>query len=40
MRELDWMAKLAAEIERPVSFAMIQSPDIPDLWRDHAGAGR
>ena len=34
MRELDWMTKLAAEIERPVSFGMIQSTGLPDLWRD------
>jgi N-acyl-D-aspartate/D-glutamate deacylase len=34
MRELDWMTKLAGEIERPVSFAMIQSSGLPDLWRD------
>ena len=34
MRELDWMTRLAAEIERPVSFAMIQTPGAPDLWRD------
>ncbi len=34
MRELDWMTKLAAEIERPVSFGMIQSSGLPDLWRD------
>jgi N-acyl-D-aspartate/D-glutamate deacylase len=34
MTELDWMTKLAAEIERPVSFAMIQSSGLPDLWRD------
>jgi N-acyl-D-aspartate/D-glutamate deacylase len=34
MRELDWMTRLAAEIERPVSFAMVQSSGLPDLWRD------
>ena len=34
MRELDWMVKLAGEIERPVSFGMIQSSGLPDLWRD------
>ncbi len=33
MRELDWMTKLAAEIERPVSFTMIQTGGAPDLWR-------
>jgi N-acyl-D-amino-acid deacylase len=34
MRELDWMIKLAAEIERPVSFAMVQAAGVPDLWRE------
>jgi N-acyl-D-amino-acid deacylase len=34
MRELDWIARLGAEIERPVSFGMIQSTGLPDLWRD------
>ncbi len=34
MRELDWIARLGAEIERPVSFGMIQSSGLPDLWRD------
>jgi N-acyl-D-aspartate/D-glutamate deacylase len=34
IRELEWMTKLAADIERPVSFAMIQTPGAPDLWRD------
>jgi N-acyl-D-aspartate/D-glutamate deacylase len=34
IRELDWMTRLAAEIERPVSFAMIQTPGAPDLWQE------
>ena len=34
MRELDWIARLGAEIDRPVSFGMIQSTGLPDLWRD------
>jgi N-acyl-D-amino-acid deacylase len=34
MREIDWMTRLGAEIERPVSFGMIQSSGLPDLWRD------
>ncbi|WP_199256079.1 N-acyl-D-amino-acid deacylase family protein [Mycolicibacterium mengxianglii] len=41
MRELDWMTRLAAEIDRPVSFAMVQNSGAPDLWRrqlDCAGA--
>ena len=40
IRELDWMTKLAAEIERPVSFAMIQTPGAPDLWRDQLERAR
>ena len=41
--ELDWMTRLAAEIERPVSFTMIQTQSAPDLWRkqlDLAGDAR
>ena len=34
MRELDWMTRLSAEIDRPVSFTMIQASGAPDLWRD------
>ena len=34
MRELDWMTRLSAEIDRPVSFTMIQASAAPDLWRD------
>src|SRR3954454_2486283 len=34
LRELDWMTKLAAEIERPVSFAMVQASGVPDLWKE------
>jgi N-acyl-D-aspartate/D-glutamate deacylase len=33
MRELDWMVRLAAEVDRPVSFAMVQTQSAPDLWR-------
>jgi N-acyl-D-aspartate/D-glutamate deacylase len=33
MRELDWMTRLAAEIQRPVTFAMVQNSGAPDLWR-------
>jgi N-acyl-D-amino-acid deacylase len=39
--EVDWMVRLSAEIERPVSFAMVQTQGKPDLWRkqlDLAGA--
>ena len=41
MREMDWMVRLAAEIDRPVSFAMVQTQSAPDMWRkqlDIAGA--
>src|SRR6516165_9812249 len=31
MRELDWMVRLAAEIDRPLSFAMVQTQCAPDL---------
>ena len=33
LRELDWMVRLAAETQRPVSFTMIQTQSAPDLWR-------
>ncbi|WP_099020689.1 N-acyl-D-amino-acid deacylase family protein [Mycolicibacterium palauense] len=33
MREMDWMTTLSAEIERPVSFTMVQTSHAPDLWR-------
>lgn len=33
LRELDWMTRLAAETQRPVSFTMIQTQSAPDLWR-------
>lgn len=34
MRELDWMTKLSAEIERPLTFTLIQASASPNLWRD------
>jgi N-acyl-D-amino-acid deacylase len=33
-RELAWMERLAGEIGRPVSFALIQIDAAPDLWRE------
>ena len=33
-RELEWMERLSKEIERPVSFALIQVNAAPDLWRE------
>ncbi len=32
--EIAWMRKLSAEIDRPVSFAMVQYDNDPDAWRD------
>ncbi|MBW2242481.1 MAG: amidohydrolase family protein [Deltaproteobacteria bacterium] len=32
--ELDWMRRLSAEIQRPVSFAMLQVDTAPRLWRE------
>ena len=33
-KELDWMQRLGAEIDRPISFGMIQVDAAPDLWRE------
>lgn len=33
-REVEWMKKLSAEIERPVTFALLQNETEPDLWRE------
>src|ERR1700761_5278813 len=33
-REMAWMQRLAGEIDRPVSFAMIQVDADPNLWRE------
>jgi N-acyl-D-amino-acid deacylase len=41
MRELEWMVRLAKDIDRPVSFTLVQTDSSPDLWRrqlDVAGA--
>jgi N-acyl-D-amino-acid deacylase len=32
-REMDWMRRLAAEIDRPVTFALIQHDQDPDQWK-------
>src|SRR4029079_11869346 len=34
IKEVDWMRRLSAEIGRPVTFALIQVDDAPDLWRE------
>lgn len=33
-KELEWMQRLSAEIQRPVSFALIQVDADPNLWRE------
>ena len=33
-KELDWMQRLGAEIDRPISFGMIQVDAAPNLWRE------
>jgi N-acyl-D-amino-acid deacylase len=33
-REVAWMRRLSAEIRRPVSFALLQVNNAPDLWRE------
>ncbi len=33
-REIDWMRRLSATINRPVSFALLQGDDAPELWRE------
>ncbi len=33
-REIDWMRRLSAEIQRPVTFALLQNEAEPELWRE------
>jgi N-acyl-D-amino-acid deacylase len=33
-KEIDWICRLAAEIDRPVSFALNQNNNAPHLWRE------
>jgi N-acyl-D-aspartate/D-glutamate deacylase len=33
-KEMEWMRRLGAEIDRPISFAMIQIDAAPNLWRE------
>jgi len=33
-KELDWMVRLSQQIQRPVTFAMVQIDAAPDLWRE------
>ncbi len=32
--EIEWMRRLSAAIHRPITFAMVQVDDAPNLWRD------
>ncbi len=32
--EVDWMRRLSAAIHRPVTFALVQVDEAPDLWRE------
>ncbi|MEM7410873.1 MAG: amidohydrolase family protein [Myxococcota bacterium] len=33
-KEVDWMRRLSAHIQRPVTFAMLQVDSAPNLWRE------
>jgi N-acyl-D-amino-acid deacylase len=33
-KEVDWMRRLAAAIDRPVTFALLQVDSAPELWRE------
>ena len=33
-KEVDWMTRLSAKIDRPVTFALIQVDAAPELWRE------
>ncbi len=33
-KEMDWMRRLSTAINRPVTFAMVQVDDAPELWRE------
>ena len=34
VKEVDWMRRLSVAIGRPVTFALLQIDDAPDLWRE------
>jgi N-acyl-D-amino-acid deacylase len=38
MKEVDWMRRLSAETGQPVTFAMLQVPAAPDLWKEQMDA--
>ena len=33
-KEVEWMRRLSAAIHRPITFALVQVDDAPDLWRE------
>ena len=37
-QEVDWMRRLSAAIDRPVSYALLQADDDPELWRKQLAA--
>ncbi|HVA06421.1 MAG TPA: amidohydrolase family protein [Acidimicrobiales bacterium] len=38
VREVDWMRRLSAKIDRPVTYVLLQVDDEPDLWRAQLAA--
>jgi N-acyl-D-aspartate/D-glutamate deacylase len=38
MKEVDWMRRLSAETGQPVTFAMLQVPAAPELWKEQMAA--
>ncbi len=34
LKEIEWMQRLSAEIDRPISFAMLQFDSAPNQWRE------
>ena len=37
-QEVDWMRRLSAAIDRPVSYVLLQADDDPELWRKQLAA--
>ncbi len=38
VKEVDWMRRLSAKIDRPVTYVLLQVDDEPELWRDQLAA--
>ncbi len=38
MKEVEWMTRLSAETGQPVTFAMLQIPGAPELWKEQMAA--